>query len=127
MHALRIHPAYVAAVLALAADGFYLAVIAQQGNGGSRVAFVAASIAAGGVAAAAAEGVPSAAAGLAAAWAAATLWIWAFLGAASIGILIVPAGIFATIALTRRRASAFVIAPGIAIAFLTAVAGLAWT
>jgi hypothetical protein len=128
MHALRIHPAYVAAVCALAVVGLYLAVIARQGDGGgSRVAFVAASIAAAGIAAAAAEGSAAIAAGLVAAWAAATLWIWAFLGVFSIGVLIVPAGIFATIALSRRHAHPLVIAPGIALAFLMAVAGLAWT
>jgi uncharacterized membrane protein YhaH (DUF805 family) len=124
MQALRIHPGYMAAALALAVDGLYLALIAQQGNGGgSRVAFVAASIAAAGVAAAAAEGSAALAGGLAAAWAAATLWIWAVL-ALSIGILVVPAAIFATIALTRRRAHPLVIAAGIALAFLIAVAGL---
>jgi hypothetical protein len=109
----------------LAVTGLYLALIAQQGNGGgSRVAFVAASIAAAGVAAAAAEGSAALAGGLAAAWATATLWIWVVLGALSIGILIVPAGIFATIALTRRRAHPLVIAAGIALALLIAAAGL---
>jgi biopolymer transport protein ExbB/TolQ len=49
------------------------------------------------------------------------------LGALSIGILVVPAGIFATIALTRRRAHPLVVAAGIALALLIAVAGLAWT
>jgi hypothetical protein len=125
MQALRIHPGYMAAALALAVTGLYLALIAQQGNGGgSRVAFVAASIAAAGVAAAAAEGSAALAGGLAAAWATATLWIWVVLGALSIGILIVPAGIFATIALTRRRAHPLVIAAGIALALLIAAAGL---
>jgi uncharacterized membrane protein YhaH (DUF805 family) len=127
MHALRIHPGYMAAALAFAVDGLYLALIAQQGNGGgSRVAFVAASIAAAGVAAAAAEGIEGHGAGLAAAWATATLWIWVVL-ALSIGILIVPAGIFATIALTRRRAHPLVIAAGIALALLIAAAGLVGT
>jgi hypothetical protein len=128
VRALRIHPAYIAAVCALAVVGLYLAVISQQEDGGgSRVAFVAVSIAVAGVAAAAAESSAALAAGLVAAWAVGTLWIWAFLGVFSIGILIVPAGIFATIALTRRQANALVIAPGIALAFLTAVAGLALT
>jgi drug/metabolite transporter (DMT)-like permease len=128
MHALRIHPGYLAALCAFAVDGLYLALIAQQGNGGgSRVAFVAASVAAAGIAAAAAEGSTAVAEGLAAAWATATLWIWVVLGALSIGILIVPAGIFATIALTRRRAHPLVIAAGIAVALLIAAAGLAWT
>jgi hypothetical protein len=128
MHALRIHPGYVAAACAVAVVGLYLAVIGQQGNvGGSRVAFVAGSLLAAGVAAGAAEGIDSLTAGLTAAWAAGTLWIWAFLGMFSIGILVVPAGIFATVALTRRRAHPLVIAAGIALAFLIAVAGLAWT
>jgi hypothetical protein len=128
MQALRVHPAYLAALCAFAVDGLYLALIAQQGNGGgSRVAFVAASIAAAGVAAAAAEGSTAIAAGLAAAWAAATFWVWVVLGSASIGILIVPAGIFATIALTRRRAHPLVVAAGIALALLIAVAGLVGT
>jgi hypothetical protein len=128
MHALRVHPGYVAALWAFVVVGLYLALISQQGDGGgSRVAFVAASIATAGVAAAAAEGSATLAGGIAAAWATATLWIWAFLGMFSIGILVVPAGIFATIALTRRRADPLVIAAGIALAFLIAAAGLAWT
>jgi hypothetical protein len=128
MHALRIHPGYAAALCALAVDGVYLALIAQQGNGGgSRVVFVAASIGTAGVAAATAEGCAGLAAGVAAGWATATLWTWVVLGGASIGILVVPAGIFATVALTRRRAQPFVVAAGIAIALLIAAAGLAWT
>src|SRR5690348_15630158 len=127
MHALRIHPGYAAALCAFAADGLYLALIAQQGNGGSRVAFIAASIATGGVAAAAAESCAGIAADLAATWATATLWIWVLLGALSIGILVVPAGIFATIALTRRRAHPLAVAAGIGCALLIAVAGLVWT
>jgi hypothetical protein len=125
MHALRVHPGYIAALCAFAVDGLYLATVSQQGTGiTSRVVFVAASITTAGVAAAAAEGQAALAGGLAAAWATATLWIWAVLGALSIGILIVPAGIFATIALTRRRAHPLVIAAGIALALLIAAAGL---
>jgi hypothetical protein len=101
--------------------------ISQHGNGGTRVAFVAASIGAAGVAAAAAEGSPARAGGLAAAWGAATLRIWVALGALSIGILAVSAGIFATIALTRRKAPPLMFAAGIALALPLAVAGLAWT
>lgn len=127
MHALRIHPGYAAAFCAFAVDALYLALIAQQGNGGGRVAFVAASIATAGVAAAVAEGCASFVADLAAAWPAATLWIWVVLGAASIGIVVVPAAFFATIALTRRRAHPLAIAAGIAVALLIAAAGLAWT
>jgi len=128
MHVLRVHPGYAAALCAFAVDGLYLALIAQQGDGGgSRVAFVAASIATAGVAAAAAEANTRVAGGLAAAWATATLWIWVVLGALSIGILVVPAGIFATIALTRRRVHPLVVAAGIVLALLIAVAGLAWT
>jgi len=110
--AVFVHPAYAAAFCAFAVDGLYLAVIAQQGNGGSRVAFIAASLAA---------------ASLAAAWAVTTLWIWVWLGIASIGIVIVPAAVLASVALTRRRAPAAVVAAGMALGFLTAVAGLAWT
>jgi hypothetical protein len=127
MHVLRIRPGYAAAICALAVDGVYLAVIHGQGNGGSRVAFVACSLALAGVAAAAAERGASFAAGVAAAWAAGTLWIWALLGAFSIGLLVAPAGVFATIALTRRRAHPSVIAAGIALALLLSAAGLAWT
>jgi hypothetical protein len=129
MHALRVHPGYAAAFCAFAVVGVYLAVIHRQGNGagGSRVALVAGSLAAAGVAAAAAEGIATTAAGLAAAWAVATLWIWTILGSFSIGILVAPAGIFATIALTRRQTHHLVIAAGIALALLIAVAGLAWT
>jgi hypothetical protein len=115
----------MAAFCAFAVDGLYLATVSQQGTGiTSRVVFVAASIATAGVAAAVAQGNAAPAGGLAAAWAAATLWIWVVLGAFSIGILVVPAGIFATIALTRRKAHPLVIAAGIALAFLIAVAGL---
>jgi hypothetical protein len=127
MHVLRIHPGYMAGLCAFAVDGLYLVLISQQGNGGSRVGFVAASIGAAGFAAAAAEGSPALAGGLAAAWATATLWIWVLLGALSIGILVVPAGIFATIALTRRKAHPLVIAAGMTVALLIAAAGLAWT
>jgi hypothetical protein len=128
MHALRVHPGYVAALCALVAVGLYLALIAQQGEGGgSRVAFVAASIGTAGLAAAAAESSATLAGGVAAAWATATLWIWATLAILSIGILIAPAGVFATSALRRRKVRPLVITAGIAIALLIAVAGLAWT
>lgn len=127
MHALRIHPGYTAAFCALAVDGLYLATIAQQGNGGSRAAFVAASIATAGLAAAVAESCAGLAAGLSAAWAAATLWIWVVLGVLSVGILVVPAALFATVALTRGRVHPLAIAAGIACALLIAAAGLAWT
>jgi hypothetical protein len=50
------------------------------------------------------------------------------LGSASIGIAVAPAGVFAVVALTRRRETApLAVAAGIAAALLTAVAGLAWT
>jgi hypothetical protein len=129
MHALRrIQRGQAAALCAFVVVGLYLALIAQQGDGGgTRVAFVAASIAAAGVAAAAAESSATLAGGVAAAWAAATLWIWVLLGALSIGILVVPAAIFATLALRCRRPHALVVAAGIALALLIAAAGLAWT
>jgi hypothetical protein len=127
MHVLRIHPGYAAAVCAFAVDGVYLALVHGQGNGGARVAFVACSLALAGLAAAAAERGVSPAAGCAAAWAVGTLWIWTVLGMLSIGILVVPAGIFATIALDQRRAHPAVIVAGIALALLLAAAGLAWT
>jgi hypothetical protein len=132
MRALRIaggiRPGHWAALLAFAVDGLYLAVIARQDTGiTGRVAFVALSIAGAGAVCATAELIPGLAAGVAAAWAAATLWIWTLLGAASIGILVAPAGVLAVVALTRRRETAFAVAAGIAAALLTAVAGLAWT
>jgi hypothetical protein len=121
-------PAYAAAVCAFAVDALYVALIAQQGNGiESRIVFLAGSLALAGVAALAAESMCAFPGGVAAAWAAATLWAWVLLGAASIGILVVPAAIFATIALTRRRAPPVAIAAGIAVALLTVVAGVAWT
>ena len=126
--AIGLHPGYAAALCAFAVDGLYLAVIARQGDGiDSRVVFVAASILAAGVAAATAEGVGTVAAGVAASWAAATLWIWVLLGVFSIGLVVVPAAIFATIALMRRRAPSVVVAAGIALGVLTAAAGLALT
>ncbi|HZD87522.1 MAG TPA: hypothetical protein VE088_05910 [Gaiellaceae bacterium] len=132
MRALRLGagfpPAYAAAVLALAVTGVYLALIATQGDRpGSRVPFVAASIAAAGMAAGAAGRRMGRAGGLAGGWAAATLWIWAGLGAASIGILVVPAAVLATLALVRLRAPAAPVTAGIALAFGIAVAGLVWT
>jgi hypothetical protein len=131
MRALRIgiggHPAYAAAVCAFAVDALYLALIAHQENGGSRVGFVAASLAAAGVAAGAGEIPDLPAGGLVGAWAAATLWIWVLLASLSIGILVVPAAIFATISLRCRPAHPFAIGAGIALALLIAVAGLVWT
>jgi hypothetical protein len=129
MHALRrIQRGHAAALCAFAVDGVYLALIAQQDDGGGgRVAFVAASIAAAGVTAAAAESSTVLAADVAAAWAAATLWIWVLLGALSIGILVVPAAIFATLALRCRRPHPLAVAAGIALTLLIAVSGLAWT
>jgi hypothetical protein len=124
---IRIHPGYAAAVCAFAVDALYLALIAQQGNGGSRVGFVSGTLAVAGVVAGTAEGMRRFSGGLAAAWAATTLWVWVLLGSASIGILIVPAAIFATVALTRRQAQTVAITAGMALALLTAVAGLAWT
>jgi hypothetical protein len=51
MHALRIHPEHAAALCAFAVDGIYLALIGRQDKfGESRVVFVAASIAAAGLA-----------------------------------------------------------------------------
>jgi hypothetical protein len=70
---------------------------------------------------------PTFAGALSAAWAATTLWAWVLLGAFSIGILVVPAAIFATVALTRRQAPTVAISAGMALAVLTAAAGLAWT
>src|SRR5215831_3473326 len=130
MRAVRIgfHPAYAAALCAFAVDALYVAVISHQGDGiTSRVVFVATSLAAAGFAIAAAEGMCMPAAGIAAAWAVATLWIWVLLGAFSIGIAVVPAGIFATIALTRRNAPSVLIAAGLVLGVLTAAAGLALT
>jgi hypothetical protein len=132
MRALRIahglRPGDAAAVLAFAVDGLYLAVIAQQDTGVTgRVAFVAASIAAAGLACAAAESVVGLAGGVAAAWGASTLWIWTLLGALSIGLLGAPAGVLAVLARTRRRDTALAIALGIAAALLIAAAGLVWT
>jgi hypothetical protein len=125
---LGVHVAYVAAVCAFAVDALYVVPIAQQGNGmGSRVAFVAGSLAAAGVAIAVAQDSGRLADGMAAGWAVATLFIWMLLGAASIGILVAPAAIFAMIALSRLRATSFAVAGGVALALLTAAAGVAWT
>ncbi len=123
-----IPPALAAAVLAFAADGLYLALIEQQGNGvGSRVVFVAASLAGAGAACATADLAATAVGGAVAAWAVATLWAWVVLGVASIGLAFVPAALLATVALTRRRAPDLAVAAGIAAALLLAAAGLAWT
>jgi hypothetical protein len=132
MRALRIAggvnlPAYAAAFLALAVDGIYLTVIAHQGNGGSRVAFVAGSLALAAVAVAAAESIGTVTGGFSASWAVGTLWVWTVLGALSIGLLIAPAGVLATTSLMRRQTPAAVVMAGIGLALLTAAAGLAWT
>ena len=132
MRALRIaqglRPGYAAAVLASAVDGLYLAVISHQDTGiTSRVAFVAASIAGAGAISAAAELAAGLKGGVAATWAAATLWTWTALGAFSIGLLVAPAAVLATVALTRRNETALAIAPGIVAAVLTAAAVLVWT
>ncbi len=123
-----IRPAWAAAVLAFAAGGLYLGVIAQQGNGiGARVVLVAASLAGAGAACATADLFAGPVAGVVAAWAAATLWIWVVLGSASIGIAIVPAALLATVALTRRRAPDIVVAAGIGAGLLAGAAILVWT
>ncbi len=123
-----IRPGQLAAVLAFAADALYLTVISQQESGvNGRVAFVAASLAGAGAICATAEVVSGPGGGVAAAWAAATLWIWTVLGAFSIGLVLAPAGVFAVVALTRRQETTLAIAAGIAAALLTAAAGLAWT
>jgi hypothetical protein len=132
MRALRttvgIHPGYAAAFGAFAVDALYLATITQQDTGiTKRVVFVAASIAGAGAVCATAELRAGFAGGVAAAWAAATLWIWVVLGAFSIGLVVAPAGVFAVIALTRRRDRALPVAAGIVAALLTAAAGLVWT
>ena len=120
--------AYAAAALAFVVTGVYLAVISTQGTqAGSRVPFVAASLAGAGAAAAATAMGTVRIGGLVGGWAAATLWIWAVLGAASIGILVVPAAVLATVALMRLHAPAPPVAVGIALALGTAAAGLAWT
>ncbi|HEU5214520.1 MAG TPA: hypothetical protein VFU30_03175 [Gaiellaceae bacterium] len=125
---LGVHVAYMAAFCAFAVDGLYVALIAQQGNGmGGRVAFVAGSLASAGLAIAVAQDAGRLADGVAAGWAVATLFIWMILGAASIGILVAPAAIFAMIALSRLRAPSFAVAAGAALALLTAAAGLVWT
>ena len=119
---------YAAALLAFAVDGLYLALIARQDTGWtSRIAFVAGSLAAAGTVCATAELCAGFAAGVGAAWAAATLWIWAVLAGASIGLLLAPAGVLATVALTRRAHGALAVAVGIAAALLVGAAGLAWT
>jgi hypothetical protein len=123
-----IRPGHAAAVLAFAVLALYLVVISSQDSGiSSRVAFVAASIGGAAVICAGAELLPGLADAVALAWAAATLWIWVVLGMFSIGIVVAPAGVFAVIALTRRRAAPLAIAAGIAAAVLIAAAGLAWT
>jgi hypothetical protein len=92
--------AAVAAVLALAVDGVYLAVLSSQGDPkGSREALVTGSLAA---AAGALLAPPALAPRLRTglfAWAATTLGSWALLGMASIGLLLVPSAALAVVAL----------------------------
>jgi hypothetical protein len=83
--------AAIAAALALAVDGVYLAVLASQGDStGSREGLVAASLAAAAAALLAPRALPPQARSGLLAWSAMTLASWTLLGAASIGLLLGP-------------------------------------
>ena len=120
-------PAAAAAVLALVVDCVYLAAIVSQGEGGSRAGLVSASLAGAAAAAFGSQALARRGRTLALAWAAATLWLWSLLGLASIGLLIVPAAVLATVALTRAVAGRLELTAGVALALVVAAAGLAWT
>ncbi len=100
-------PATGAAVLALAVDVLYLAVIRGEGEPvGSRVGFVAASLAAAAVAVLGAALLPPTVRLGFLGWAAATLGAWAFLGGFSIGLLLVPSLVLTVVAADRAAAGA---------------------
>lgn len=122
-----------AALLALVVDAVYLAVLASQGGStGSREGLVASSLAAAaGALLAPPVLAPPLRAGLLA-WSAATLGCWALLGAASIGLLLVPSAALAVVALSRSldpasHAGRLAALAGAGIALAVVVAGLALT
>jgi hypothetical protein len=122
--------AFGTAALALAVDVTYVVLIRNQDTPAtSRVPFVAASLAAAAVAALV-PAPPRVRGGLLA-WAATTLLAWALLGAASIGLLLLPAALLALIAQTRVQQPGVAAVAGTLVgaagAILTVAAGLALT
>ncbi len=123
--------AAAAAVLGLAVDVVYLGALSTQGDpSGSREGLVVASLA---VAAGASLGASLIAAPLRAcllAWSAATFASWAFLGAASIGLLLVPSSALTLVALRRsldEMSGRLAVAGGATCALLVVSVGLSLT
>ncbi len=130
-------PALAPAALALGAAAVYIAVISSQddrGVGDGRVLLVALSLCAAAVAEVLAAVVRSGPARTALASAGAfTLLVWTILGAASIGILVLPSAVLALVVTGRateklhRRTAVVAVGGGAALAVAVAAAGLAFT
>ncbi|HET7567662.1 MAG TPA: hypothetical protein VFJ91_06700 [Gaiellaceae bacterium] len=121
-------PAVAAALLALAVDLVYLVVIASQGDGaGSRVGFVAASLACAALAVLGSQALTPRPRAALLGWAAATLWIWTALAIASIGLLVAPAAALSLHTLLRQPGGRVAPLAGAALAVLVVAVGLAGT
>ena len=120
-----------AAGIALAVDALYIAIIQSEGEGelsSGRVLFVAACVAGAAIALISAQFLAPRARAIVLTGAAAMLAVWAVLGSFSIGLLLVPAAIFAGLAaghaIADARREAWLAAVG---AVLLVAAGLLLT
>lgn len=120
-----------AAGIALAVDALYIAIIQSEGEGelsSSRVLFVAACVAGAAIALISAQFLAPRPRAIVLTGAAAMLAVWAVLGSFSIGLLLVPAAIFAGLAaghaIADARREAWLAAVG---AVLLVAAGLLLT
>lgn len=120
-----------AAGIALAVDALYIAIIQSEGEGeltSGRVLFVAACVAGAAIALVSAQFLAPRARAIVLTGAAAMLAVWAALGSFSIGLLLVPAAIFAGLAaghaIADARREAWLAAVG---AVLLVAAGLLLT
>ena len=120
-----------AAGIALAVDALYIAIIQSEGEGelsSGRVLFVAACVAGAAIALVSAQFLAPRARAIVLTGAAAMLAVWAVLGSFSIGLLLVPAAIFAGLAaghaIADARREAWLAAVG---AVLLVAAGLLLT
>jgi hypothetical protein len=98
-----------AAGIALAVDALYIAIIQSEGEGeltSGRVLFVAACVGGAAIALVSAQFLAPRARAIVLAGAAAMLAVWAVLGSFSIGLLLVPAAIFAGLAAGHAVADA---------------------
>ena len=108
-----------AAGIALAVDALYIAIIQNEGEGeltSGRVLFVSACVAGAAIALISAQFLGPRARAIVLTGSAAMLAVWAVLGSVSIGLLLVPAAIFAGLAaghaIAEARREAFLAAAG---------------